>query len=162
MKRLIFFLLAYFLYFALFANDGFTGKVQAVIDGNTLVIETTNEVRHTIYLTGIDCPELGQEFGDHAKAYLEKLALQKEVEFTITGKDRWGNHLAMVTIKGIDIRIELLSEGLAWTAERNPLPALESVKESARQHAKGLWQQENPTPPWTYRRQQTMLQAKGS
>ena len=162
MKRIIFFLLAFFLYFMLYAGDSLTGKVKSVIDGNTLEVEVGNEV-HTIQLEGIDSPELGQEFGEHAKAHLEKLALQKNVVITFTGKDRRGNQLGTVMLNGrIDIRLELLKEGLAWTTERNPIPDLESVKEHARQNARGLWMQENPTPPWVYRRQQTMLQVKGS
>ena len=163
MKRLIFFLLAYFLYFAVFAaGENISGKVKSVIDGNTLEIETAANEIHTIQLAGIDSPELGQDYGDHAKMHLEKLALQKNVEVTLVGKDRWGNQLATVTINGVDIRMELLKEGLAWTSERNPLPELESIKEGARQNTKGLWKQENPTPPWVYRRQQTMAQVKGS
>jgi micrococcal nuclease len=163
MKRLIFFLLAYFLYFAMFANDPISGKVKSVIDGNTLEIEGENNEIHTVQLAGIDSPELGQDYGDRAKAHLEKIALQKKVVINLVGKDRWGNHQATVMIDGtIDIRLDLLKEGFAWTSERNPLPELESVKELARKNTKGLWEQENPTPPWVYRRQQTMLQVKGS
>lgn len=80
----------------------------------------------------------------------------------MVGKDRWGNQQATIIMNGIDIRVELLKEGLAWTAERSPLPELESVKEQARQNTKGLWKQDNPIPPWVYRRQQTMMQVKGS
>jgi|SRR5688572_19322247 micrococcal nuclease len=162
MKRFIFFLVAFFLYFMLFAGDQHTGKVKSVIDGNTLEVEIENEI-HTVMLEGIDSPELGQAYGDHAKTHLEKLTLQKKVTITFTGKDRKGNKLATVTLRGgVDVRLELLREGLAWTAEKNPIPDLESVKEQARQDTKGLWSQENPTPPWTFRRQQTMAQVKGS
>lgn len=163
MKRIIFFLLAFFLYQMLFAGDSFSGKVKSVIDGNTLEIEISGNEVYTILLEGIDSPELGQEYGDHAKALLEKLTLQKKVTIEFKGKDRKGNQLATVLLNGkVDVRLELLKEGLAWTAERNPLPDLESVKEDARQNTKGLWSQENPTPPWVYRRQQTMFQVKGS
>ncbi len=163
MKRLIFFLLAYGLYFTLFAGDTLSGKVKSVIDGNTIEIEGNNMEIRTIQLAGIDSPELGQAFGEDAKKHLEKLILQKNVVISFTGKDRWGNQLATVLIDGsTDIRVELLKEGLAWTAERNPLPELESVKESARKNTKGLWIENNPTPPWIYRRQQTMMQVKGS
>jgi micrococcal nuclease len=163
MKRLIFFLLAYFLYFVIFAaGENISGKVKSVIDGNTLEIETDNKEIHTVQLAGIDSPELGQDYGDHAKAHLEKLALEKNVSITLHGKDRWGNQQATVMMNGVDIRIELLKAGMAWTAERNPLPELESVKEEARMNTKGLWKQNNPTPPWVYRRQQTMMQVKGS
>ena len=162
MKRVIIFLLAIFLYFTLFGRDVLSGKVKSVIDGNTLEVEVGNQETQIIQLAGIDSPELGQEYGDDAKKHLEELVLQKNVEINVVGKDRWGKQQATVTMNGLDIRMELLKEGLAWTAERNPLPELESVKELARKNTKGLWKQDNPTPPWVYRRQQTMVQVKGS
>jgi endonuclease YncB( thermonuclease family) len=84
------------------------------------------------------------------------------VNAEIQGKDRWGNRLAVVLIDGKDPREELLQEGLAWTAERNPIETFESIKEKAKQKGKGLWKDQEPTPPWIYRRQQTMTQFKSS
>jgi micrococcal nuclease len=162
-KVMIAFMMVCVVNFTLFAGDTLSGIVKSVIDGNTIEIEGDNNEIHTIQLTGIDSPEPGQEYGDQAKAYLEKLVLQKSVVISLTGKDRWGNQLATVIIDGNrDIRHDLLKVGLAWTAERNPLPELEAIKELARKDAKGLWKQDNPTPPWIYRRQQTMMQVKGS
>ena len=140
-----------------------TGKVTSVVDGNTLEIVGTDNQTHRIFLVGIDSPELNQEYGDKAKKLLEKLALEKNVTVRVQGKDRWGHTLAEVIIEGkIDPRIELLKEGLAWTAEKNPLPDLEEHRAKAQQKGKGLWTQEDPTPPWIYRRQQSMMQAKSS
>ena len=51
----------------------------------------------------------------------------------------------------------MVTQGLAWTSEKEPAEELESLKEQARTQGKGLWGEENPTPPWTFRRQQTML-----
>jgi micrococcal nuclease len=56
----------------------------------------------------------------------------------------------------------LLKEGLAWTAEKNPIPELEEYRIKAKEKERGIWKQENPTPPWIYRRQQSMMQAKSS
>jgi len=163
MKKVMFFLLVGVAHFTLLAGDTLSGKVKSVIDGNTLEIVGENNEIHTIHLAGIDCPELNQEYGDRAKTRLEKLTLKKNVVISLTGKDRWGNQHATVMIDGnVDIRLALLKEGLAWTAERNPLPELESVKEMARESGTGLWKQDNPTPPWVFRRQQTMMQVKGS
>ncbi len=163
MKKLIVVLLAGITPFTLLAGDTLSGKVKSVIDGNTLEIEGENKEIHTVQLAGIDSPELGQDYGSQSKSHLEKLALQKNVVVSFVGKDRWGNQQATVMVDGtVDIRLELLKEGLAWTAERNPLPELESVKELARKSTRGLWRQDNPTPPWVFRRQQTMLQVKGS
>jgi endonuclease YncB( thermonuclease family) len=139
-----------------------SGKVVAVIDGNTLEVFTAENETYKILLYGIDSPELGQEFGERAKMFLEKLVLNKSVNAEIQGKDRWGNRLAVVLIDGKDPREELLQEGLAWTAERNPIETFESIKEKAKQKGKGLWKDQEPTPPWIYRRQQTMTQFKSS
>lgn len=148
---------------AVFSNDVITGKVITVIDGNTLEVAAAEDNhKHKVVLVGIDCPELSQEFGGQAKKFLEKLLLNKDVTVTFHGRDRWGNYLGVVTIGEDDPRIELLKEGLAWTAEKNPNPDLESYRTWAQQKGRGLWRQENPTPPWVYRRKQTMTQPKSS
>lgn len=138
-------------------------EVSAIVDGNTLTIKFKDGDAYDIQLSGIDSPEPGQDFSDEAKQFLQKRALNKRVKVQLLGKDRWGNRLAVIWLKGeVDLRVELLKEGLAWTAERNPLPELENVRIEAQNKGKGLWQLTEPTPPWIFRRQQSMLQAKGS
>jgi endonuclease YncB( thermonuclease family) len=147
---------------ACLAND-LEGKVVAVIDGNTLQIVCQNDQTHVIQLVGIDSPELSQEYGQESKKFLERIALGKKVTVSIEGKDRRGNPLAVVMVNGKrDIRVDLLEEGLAWTSEKNALPELEKCRTRAENKAIGLWKQNNPTPPWTYRRQQSMLEPKTS
>ena len=160
--RTIVFIVALFVANSISAQDEQTGKVISIIDGNTLEVATSANDTYKIVLAGIDCPELTQDYGDKAKKFLERTLGNKEVEFAIKGKDRWGNYLAIVTINGEDPRIDLLKEGLAWTSERNPDPELESHRIHAQEKRKGLWKEEDPTPPWIFRRQQTMLEAKSS
>jgi endonuclease YncB( thermonuclease family) len=89
------------------------------------------------------------------------MILDKKVVVKVQGKDRWGNRLGVILIEGkTDPRFELLEAGLAWTAEKDPIEELESVKEKAKEKGKGLWKKKDPTPPWTFRREQTMLQPK--
>ena len=146
-----------------FAGNVLTGKVTSVVDGNTFEMIADDNESYKIMLYGIDSPELGQEFGDKAKKFLEKMILDKKVNVTVQGKDRWGNRLGIVLIEGtIDPRFDLLEAGLAWTAERDPIQELEAIKEKAREKGKGLWKDQNPIPPWIYRRQQTMTQLKSS
>ena len=162
MNKLILTILAISLSAASFAND-LHGKVVAVIDGNTLQIVCQNDETHIVQLMGIDSPELSQEYGEQSKKYLEKIALGKKVRVRIEAKDWRGNPLAVVMVSGKrDLRIKLLEEGLAWTSEKNPLPVLEKCRKRAENKAMGLWKQSNPTPPWTYRRQQSMLEPKTS
>jgi len=145
------------------SNEVISGKVVTVIDGNTIEVVAEDNSTYKIMLHGIDCPELGQDYGDKAKRFLEKLLLDRAVTVELKGKDRWGTRQGVIIIDGeIDPRHELLQEGLAWTAEINPIPELEGLKEKARQKGKGLWKQDDPTPPWKFRRQQTRLQMKSS
>jgi micrococcal nuclease len=142
-------------------NEGLNGKVISVIDGNTVEVLTPDNIRYKLLLYGIDSPELKQEYGDKAKKYLEKLALEKKVTVQVVGKDRWGNRMAVVLMEdGTDPRIELLKEGLAWTSEHEPLADLEPYRSWAKSKGKGLWKEGDPTPPWVFRRTQTMLEAK--
>jgi endonuclease YncB( thermonuclease family) len=139
------------------------GRVVTVVDGNTIQVASLDGDSYKILLYGIDCPELDQEFGEKAKKALEKLLLNRDVTIEIQGKDRWGNRLGIVSFPGEeDPRKELLKQGLAWTAERNPLPELEVIRAEAQESGKGLWREENPTPPWIFRRQQTLTQFKSS
>jgi endonuclease YncB( thermonuclease family) len=138
-------------------------EVIGIVDGNTLTIKFKDDDAYDVQLAGVDAPELIQEYGDQARQFLQKKILNKKVKVQLQGKDRWGNRLAVVWLKGeVDLRVELLKEGFAWTAERNPIPELENVRIEAQNKRKGLWQSAEPTPPWAFRRQQTMLQAKGS
>lgn len=144
------------------AHDEVRGKVVSVIDGNTVEVALSGNQKEKIVLKDIDCPELGQEFGESAKKLLEKLVLQKNVIVKFQGKDRWGNYLGIVMIDDNDPRVTLLKEGLAWTSEKNPDPDLELYRTWAQQKGRGLWRQDKPTPPWVYRRQQTMVRPKSS
>lgn len=149
-------------YFAC-AKEVMSGKVVTVIDGNTVEVRTEDNETYKIMLHGIDCPELAQNYGDKAKRYLEKLLLDKSVTVEMKGKDRLGTRLAIIIIEGeVDPRFELLNEGLAWTTEVSPNPLLEALREKAQEKGKGLWKENNPTPPWTFRRQQTLTQFKSS
>lgn len=139
-----------------------SGKVVAVVDGNTIQVKAEDNEVYQVSMAGIDCPEIGQEFGERAKSFLSKLILDKTVQVELKGKDRWGNHLGVVMLDGKDPRYELLEAGLAWTAERNPVEEFEALKETAKSKRKGLWKDPDPTPPWIFRRQQSMSQPKSS
>lgn len=146
----------------LFANEILNGRVTSVIDGNTLEVVTGSNESYRVVLQGIDSPELGQEFGEEAKLHLEQMILSKEIVIEMKGKDRWGNYVAIVFVNDVDLRVDLLSRGLAWAAEKGSVAALKDIENRARSRNIGLWEQQDPTPPWVYRRQQTMLEAKGS
>jgi endonuclease YncB( thermonuclease family) len=139
-----------------------SAKVTKVIDGNTLEILTSDNETYKVLLKEIDCPEIQQSFGAEAKKLTEKLLLKKKVTVIVNGKDRWGNRLVSVTLSnGKDINQELLKRGFAWHNTRlSSNSTLKSLESQAKTGKIGLWEKENPTPPWIFRRQQTMKVAK--
>ena len=161
MKSKIMLLVFWTASFSCFSQEELKGKVTKVIDGNTIEITFSNGELYKVLLHGIDCPELGQNFAENAKTFVEKLLLNKNVTVVVRGKDRQGNRMGDISVEGVpDPKRELIRTGLAWTTEQND--ELESLKEHARVQGLGLWSDENPTPPWIYRRQQSMLQSKSS
>ncbi len=148
---------------SLHAADEIEANVIAVKDGNTVTVQLADGEKIEVLLFGIDSPELGQPHGKSAKAFLEKMVLKKKVTVAFHGKDRTGKRLAVIVLSNEDDpRVELLKEGLAWTLERNSPPELEPYIRWAQAKKKGLWVEESPTPPWQYRREQSMVAPKTS
>ena len=144
-----------------FSNE-ISGKVIAVIDGNTIEIESSENGIQRVVLFGIDSPELDQNFGNAARTFLQKIVFNKKVSVELKGKDRTGNYLGVVLINDDDVRVELLKAGLAWTKEKDPDQSLEGYRKWAQQKGKGLWKDPDATAPWTFRRQQSMSKPKSS
>ena len=146
-----------------YAGDEIRGKVLAILDGNTVQISLGNDDVRTVLLAGIDSPELGQPLAEESRKLLESMIFRKDVTVQITGRNGFGEYIAIVKVSGkIDPRLELLKKGLAWITEKYPDKTLEPYSMAAQQGKKGLWREKNPVPPWTYRRQQTMLVPKTS
>lgn len=162
MRSLLSFLVVIIAPVLMFRDAETTGTVTAVIDGNTLEVLTSDNETYKIMLAGVDSPELTQPYGEAARKYLGKLLLEKKVSVQFQGKDRKGNYIAVVLKGDVDPRIPMLREGLAWTSEKDPIPELEAHRALAQQKGKGLWRDPNPTPPWTYRREQSMMEPKSS
>ena len=75
----------------------FTGRVVGVSDGDTLTVlreRTPVKVR----LFGIDCPQMGQDFGSRAKQFTSELVFGKTVTVVPHDMDRYGRTVADVLL----------------------------------------------------------------
>ena len=87
-------------------------EVIRVIDGDTVVIAGDKRVR----LIGIDTPENGQCGFDEAKQALEKLLDSGSATFysgTTSDKDKYDRLLRYIEVEGIDVGLNLISNGFA-------------------------------------------------
>jgi len=144
---------------ACIAFADFTGKVVAVKDGDTIEVlrNGTNAIR--VCLSGIDCPEKKQAFGQRAKQFSSELAFGKQVKVIEKGRDRYGRTLGEIILaNGRSLNQELVRAGLAWWYKQYAPKdtKLEALEKEARKAKRGLWIDIDtaapPIQPWTYRK----------
>jgi micrococcal nuclease len=97
----------------IFAAD-FSGPVVSVLDGDTIeVLHNTHPER--VRLSGIDCPEKGQAYGNNAKQAASALVFGKEVTIQTHGYDKYGRTLADVILAdGTHVNHTLLKDVRCW------------------------------------------------
>ena len=142
------------LFFSYPALAGFTCPVASVLDGNTIeVLHNTQTER--VRLSGIDCPEKGQAFGNRATQAASALVLGKDVMLQTHGQDKYGRTLADVILRDeTHVNHELVKEGWCWWYRKYAPDdtVLEPLETEARERKKGLWVDPQPVPPWDWQR----------
>lgn len=134
----------------------FAGKVVEVIDGRTLVIETSAG-KITAQLQYIETPEREQQLHSVVRDHLASLAIGKVVEFRplrLDGKVTIGR----VEIGGVDLGLQLVRNGAAWhePVESSGQSANEANdyaenQLSAKVEKRGVWSIQNLKTPWQVR-----------
>lgn len=144
------------------------GKVVAVQDGDSITVLDGQKNQHKVRLWGIDAPELKQAFGNRSKQQLSDFVFGKDVEIERKGKDRYGRTLGIVFVEMYpfckpggpcfpikqDVNNLMIMQGMAWWYQKYAPKAEQYAKAEkfARDTKKGLWVDENPIPPWEWRR----------
>lgn len=164
------------------APEWIKGKITAIIDGDTVHL-TAEDANYVIDLAGIDAPEKGQRSGKMAAQVLYLKTFEKEVRVLALPAPSTNPIVHPVTptsavpstsprskvsvplrhrVFGIIycdgcVNSDLVREGLAWhDAQACPSTALAEAEATARKGRRGLWQgEQEPIPPWQWRRQRT-------
>ena len=157
-----------FLLLSLLATGGgalLKGKVVMVHDGDTLTLFDNDLAFTKIRLYGVDTPEGRQAGGQAATNALRSLALFQRAKATVVNKDQYGRSVALVTLaekkdkKGEPLLVneELVRQGHAWVygqyCKQPRCREWKKMESRAREQRLGLWQDNNPTPPWRWRQQ---------
>lgn len=140
--------------FLLFSSEAtLIGKVVKVADGDTITILNAKSEQIRIRLSGIDCPEKSQAYGQKAKEFTAKLCAGKQVKVIFQSKDRYGRVLGIVIVDGINVNKELLRSGYAWHYKYfDKTKEYAELEAKARRKKIGLWQENNPIAPWEFRK----------
>lgn len=127
-------------------------KVKSVEDGNTLTI-VLDDQPVLLRLAHIDAPEKKQAYGEVSRKALADLCLGKNAVLRDKQLDYSGTLVAVVQCDGSEANRLQVERGLAWVDPKHnndlSLPALEAM---ARRDRRGLWSEDDPIPPWKFRR----------
>jgi micrococcal nuclease len=144
------------------------GIVVSASDGNHITVNNDG-TEISVRLSCIDAPVItkirrnepwlskpGQPFAGRAFMALSNKVLHKQVRLEIMKIDHHQRAVAVVVLDGRNINLEMVAEGWTW-ANRNckKRPAdskYVAAEEQARAKRVGLWSQDNPQPPWEFRK----------
>lgn len=133
--------------------DTFSGKVVGVKDGDTIEVMYEG-IAQTVRLLDIDCPEKSQAYGMKAKQFTSDFCYGKIVTVESFGKkDRYDRILGTVKIGDKVLNEELVKAGYAWHYKKySDKQSYSNLENAAKKDKVGLWADENPTPPWDFRK----------
>ncbi len=93
--------------------DSFSGRVTAILGGDTLTVTDAAGLQRRVRLAGIEAPAPGQPYADRAKTALGALAFGKEVRADCTAVPGEGGQRCRVFAGGDDIALRLVGDGMA-------------------------------------------------
>ena len=107
-------------------------------------------------LSGIDCPETNQPWGQQATKLTRQLVDKKEITVRDFGRDKYHRMISQVVLSdGRNLGQELVREGFCWWYQKYAPKdtVLKQLEQEARDDKRGLWGDANPIPPWEWRHQ---------
>jgi len=134
------------------------GDVLTVHDGDTMRVQPADGEAVSIRVYGVDCPELGQPYGTSARDMTAQLLKGQRVEIIPAQKRKsYKREVAVVMLPdGSTLEDALVSAGMAWVDGRycKQLPDCDQWRQhqaEAKAARRGLWADDSPIPPWTWR-----------
>lgn len=138
---------------ALACAENFSGKVIAVMDGDTLlVIRGGHPVKAR--LAEVDAPEKAQPYGAASQKSLAEMVMGKQIEVVSRAVDDYGRLIATVHIGNVNVNHEQMRRGMAWEYSRyHSNREVMALQREAQQAERGLWAGEYPIEPSLWRKQ---------
>ena len=154
------------------------GMVMSLSDGDDIAF-SNGGTEFNVRLYGIEAPEIskihrnepllsrpGQRFAGRAFMALAKKVLHKQARLEIVHMSPHGTVYGILYVDDRNINLEMAAEGWAWASRKvrkDPAQAEYLLaEEQARAKKLGLWTQENPQPPWEFRKMRKVANHRDS
>lgn len=144
---------------ALFCINGlayaaeFTGKVIAVLDGDTLLV-MRGDYPVKVRLAEVDAPEKAQPYGIASQKSLAEMVMGKQIQVASRAVDDYGRMVATVSIDELNVNYEQVRRGMAWEYSRfHNNRELTALQREAQQAKRGLWAGADAVEPSQWRKQ---------
>jgi endonuclease YncB( thermonuclease family) len=131
--------------------------VTEIVDGRTVIIEPQTGIRIKLELEHIEVPESEQKLHQIVKDHLNKLVLNKFVQFR-TKSFSGENSIGQIFLNGIDISQQMIRDGAAWysVASKNgqtryQIEEYQLIETQARAEKRGVWSIPGMKPAWEFR-----------
>lgn len=134
-------------------KDSSVARISKVLDGDTYILSDGIRVR----LWGCDAFELSQLGGKEAKDFAASLVLNKTVEITEKGSDKYNRKLCVVRIGGASLAHLMVSNGYAYCYQKYAPNALYNEFLLARRNGKGVFRFQDIQSPAEFRRKNNKL-----
>jgi endonuclease YncB( thermonuclease family) len=140
------------------ASDVYYGRVDRVIDGDTVSLLTRDYERLRVRLYGIDTPEKNQTWGPQATKALSAILAGQEVEVVVEDVDRFSRQVGIIFLDGLNVNLKMVFDGHAWVYEHycvrwDVCQEMLKAQDQARAAGRGLWGQPEAVAPWDHRRE---------
>lgn len=127
--------------------------IVGVTDGDTLTALSADNQQVKCRLYGIDAPEKKQAFGQASKLSLSQLSFGRSAQIDIVSRDRYGRSVCKIAVGGVDVNKEQIARGMAWMYRKYAKdPGYSEAESRAQSRRIGIWRDEQPVPPWDFRR----------
>ena len=153
---------------AITSADTIDARVVGVADGDTITVLDSKQKQYTIRFAGIDAPERNQPVGARSIQNLARYVAGKDVRLDCHKTDRYQREVCKVWVqpadcsrcgKMLDVGLSQVTDRMAWWFRRyadeqsaEDRGRYDSAEQEATLRKRGLWADDNPVPPWEFRR----------
>lgn len=130
----------------------FALEITYFYDGDTVKIKDS-AYEYKLRITDIDAPERNQTYGKKSRRALMDLCTKATIYVAISGTDRYGRKLGKLLCNQQDVSKHMVKYGHAWFNNHYSMDySLALLQDEARKNKLGLWNVEQQTPPWVWRK----------